>query len=161
MTLGACGAPLAAQTTPTSPTQAWTDYIASLETDDFGSYKLVGGEWVTSDEGFRLGIEAREYVPSGAVRFVVLEDELAKRAEPTGGMVLTLAVDGQDGRIVIASVEVSADDSAQASHPGPILATDYFQRVDQLSGESHHRCAVLSISYNSDAYFDRELTACL
>ncbi len=146
---------------PSAPTQAWTDYVASLDADDVGPYRLLAGEWIDSENGFRLGVEARHYVLDDTVRFVTVHQDLAKRAEPAGGMSLTLLLDeGEGARTQLAAMHVPGDlSSMQLSSTGALLASQPAARPAH-SAAGLDNCAILAIDYVSDSYFDRELKAC-
>lgn len=164
MTLTACGktSDLVDKTASSELRPTWDEYLASLESDDQGPYKILAGEWIESENGFLLGIEARQYVLDGTARFVTVHRDLEERAEPAGGMALKLVVEDDVGsQLYVDSMYVPADKSTRAlGSIGVLFAPVPAVMGVQLDGGPPSQCATLVVDYSSDSYFDRVLTTC-
>ena len=164
MILAACGktSNVVDNKTSSELRPTWDQYLASLNSDELGPYKILAGEWIEAENGFFLGVEARKYVLDDTVRFVTVHRELEKRAEPAQGMALKLVVEDNGGRqLHIDSMYVPGDISALALDSiGGLFAPVSATNETQVDGGRPKQCATLVVDYSSDSYFDRELSTC-
>lgn len=162
--LAACNQPVPMDQVAGSPEPrlTWDEYIASLRVDDFGPYKVVGGEWIESESGFRLGLEARQYVLEDASRFVVVQSNLVDRVEPAKGMTVELVIrDSAGNQPSPESLHVATNlDLQKFAESEVLLASAPMPVLTHPESVTKRPCAILVVDYTSDAFFDRTLDTC-
>lgn len=140
------------------PNYTWDEYIATLETDDVGSYRVVSANAIESDSGFTLGVEARFYPELKKTRFVVTQDDLALQAQAIGIEDMRFLV--HQGDKVLVTQDFNSSPLATQNLSENLFVTDLYDLRPLRNDSSSEVCAVLELTYEDELYFPINLSAC-
>lgn len=138
--------------------RTWDEYLASLETDDLGKYKVVSANGIEGEGGFVLNVEQRYYVELEKARFVVEQKNLGLQTQATEIQSMNFSVtDGQDPLVAQALAPSTLSSQGLSD---VLLSTDLYPVEESKRELPESMCAALDISFADKALYPINLNTC-
>lgn len=138
--------------------RTWDEFIASLDSDNFGKYKVANSNSIENDDGsFFLRAEQRYYVESETTRFVVAQQNFASEFSANEIKDMNVSLD-DDGEIIV-SQSISSGISTEALS-GLLFASEAYPSNSTVSVAKNGMCAKVEITFNDPSLYPVSLDTC-